>query len=376
MYWGDRMYYLVGTSGYPNYGDELIAAMWLRHLAEVAPDQEVWLDCPSPGQAAVLLDGIHPRARFTDTFWRLCWEAPADEPWEVTRWVGHAVHNPGMACRWVAGIDLAARADVVHLIGGGYINRIWPRHYGLLAAAVSAVQRSGGRAVMTGQGLSPVADHTASLLRGLVSHFEFADVRDEPSLALIGDATAVGCTGDDMFFGIGPELYWRSEEPLREVMLCLQSDLLDMPRPELASFVTETLRAWDVTGDRIGVVEGIPGVDRAIFDLIERDFPGIRFYPFSEIWREGLPAGPGQTWISTRFHVHLIAAAAGAAGAAVSINADYYDNKHRSLTDRGSGWLLVDDLTLPPRPAGGAFSPEALRSTWEAKSALAAKIYT
>ncbi|NED56185.1 hypothetical protein G3I24_35555, partial [Micromonospora aurantiaca] len=29
-----------------------------------------------------------------------------------------------MACRWAAGVELAAQAQVVHLIGGGYVNRI------------------------------------------------------------------------------------------------------------------------------------------------------------------------------------------------------------------------------------------------------------
>lgn len=60
---------------------------------------------------------------------------------------------------------------------------------------------------------------------------------DGPSARLIGDAAAVSHTGDDMFFGIGPHLYRRPEEELREVMLCLQSDLLEFPRPALASFV-------------------------------------------------------------------------------------------------------------------------------------------
>ncbi|MFI0351201.1 polysaccharide pyruvyl transferase family protein [Actinomadura sp. 9N407] len=369
------MIYLVGTTGFPNYGDELIAALWLRHLARTAPETEVWLDCPSPGAAAVLLDGIHPKARFTDTFWRLCWEAPGEEPWGLTRWVRDAMHNPGMAPRWAAGIELAARAEIVHIIGGGYINAIWPKHYGLLAAAVGAVQRSGGRAVMTGQGLWPVADHATPMLRGLAAHFELADVRDEPSAGLLGDATTVGSTGDDLFLDLGPHLYWQRQEPLREVMLCLQSDLLDMPQPALAAFVADTLRAWGVPGDRVGLVEGIPGADRAIYDMLEPHFPGMRFYPFAGIWEHGLPAGPGQTWISTRFHPHLLAAAAGASGIAVSVNPDYYSTKHRSLIERGSGWTLTDTSRIPDRPVQGGFPAKALHALHEAKAATATKIY-
>ncbi|TNY36892.1 polysaccharide pyruvyl transferase family protein [Thermomonospora catenispora] len=369
------MYYLVGTTGHPNYGDELIAAVWLRHLAEAAPDAEVWLDCPHPGTAAVMLSHLHPNVQFTDTFWRLCREAPDDGPWQVARWVRRAIGDLGMAPRWGLGRELAARAEVVHIIGGGYINGLWPRHYGLLAAAVGAVERSGGRAVMTGQGLWPVPEHGAQLLRDLAAHFALVDVRDEPSAQVLGDVTTVTATGDDVLFGLGPHLYRPPHEPLREVVLCLQSDLLSMPRPALASFVSAALRSWGVTPEQVAVVEGIPGVDRAVFDLLEPELPGARFHPFLEVWRHGLPAGPGQTWISTRFHLHLLAAAAGASGVAVSVNPDYYAVKHRSLIRRGSRWTLSDATDVPERPAAGGFDHDVLEAARREKRSLAAAIY-
>ncbi|WP_309235850.1 polysaccharide pyruvyl transferase family protein, partial [Amycolatopsis sp. SID8362] len=127
------MHYLVGPSGYPNFGDELIAATWLRYLARTEPDAEVWLDTHSPGPAQLLLGDLHPRLRCTDTLWRLCGEAPSDEPGEVAEWVRAAVADPGLAPRWDAGIDLLGRTDVLHVIGGGYLNALWPRHIGLLA---------------------------------------------------------------------------------------------------------------------------------------------------------------------------------------------------------------------------------------------------
>src|SRR5690606_37165662 len=76
------LYYLVGPAGHPNYGDEIITAGWLEYLADTAPDAEVWVDTHSPGPAQVLLGDLHPRVRFTDTLWRLCWEAPSDDPWQ------------------------------------------------------------------------------------------------------------------------------------------------------------------------------------------------------------------------------------------------------------------------------------------------------
>ena len=56
----DEPIYLVGTSGDPNYGDEFIAAGWLRYLGKARPDTEVWLDCPNPGFASHLFRGLHP----------------------------------------------------------------------------------------------------------------------------------------------------------------------------------------------------------------------------------------------------------------------------------------------------------------------------
>ena len=47
--------YLISMAGFPNYGDELIAARWLQFLAEHHPDVDVWLDVREPGTVASLL---------------------------------------------------------------------------------------------------------------------------------------------------------------------------------------------------------------------------------------------------------------------------------------------------------------------------------
>lgn len=368
-----RTIYLVGTTGHPNYGDELIASTWLRYLAETAADSEVWLDCPCPGPSAVLLGHLHPRVRFTDTLWRLCWESPSPDPWAVAGFVRHAVDNPGLAPHWVAGIELAARADVVHVIGGGYVNGIWPRHIGLLAGAVAAARRSGGRTAMTGQGLWPVARHTPPLLRSLAARFDVVDVRDEASADLLTPGRDVEVTGDDLFFGIRPELFRRDDPP--PVMVCLQSDMLDTTVTSLAGFLVETLRHWEVRPAQVGFVEGIPGIDREVFALVEHDLAEARFFPFSEIMQLGLPAAEGQRWLSTRFHMHLLAAAAGAAGVAVSISSDYYTNKHQSLLDRGSRWDLSEELQVVPPPSEGGFGTLRLDSLYKAKATIAETIY-
>lgn len=371
------LYYLVAPAGFPNFGDELIAAGWLKYLADEAPDARVWVDAHTPGTAQLLLGHLHPRVRFIDTLWRLCWEAPSQDRWEVAAWVQDTVHSPGMAPRWFHGIELLAQADVVHLLGGGYLNTIWPKHIGLVAGAAAAVRRSGGRAAMTGMGLQPAGDDVAPLLRALVDRFEVVDVRDSPSAELLGVSPGV----DDAFLALEPGVFvdpavvWPDSDP-PEVMLCLQSDLVDVGRGRVAGAVLSTLRAWGVPPERVGVVEGIPGGDSEVFALIERELPGARRYPFADVWDKGLPVSPRQTWISTRFHLHLAAAARGAGGVALSIKPDYYATKHRSLVELGSGWTLLEDLhQVPARPSAGGFSADAPAAFRQSKLELAKAIY-
>jgi polysaccharide pyruvyl transferase WcaK-like protein len=372
----------VAAAGFPNYGDEFIAATWLRHLAVVAPEADVWLDCQVAGPAQLLLGGLHPRLRIVDTLWRLCWQVSSEDPWQAATWVQHAIREPGLAPRWVAGIEQIARADVVHLIGGGYLAALWPQHVGLLAGAVAAVRRSGGRAVMTGQGLYPVAENVAPLFRALSERFDVVDVRDEPSAEILfGPSGAAAHTShDDAFLalGSGADSVIDRSEPVPEYMVCVQPDAGQVAKSRLAARVLDTLRAWRARPDQVGFVEGIPGFDREVYALIEHELPGARFYPFSAIWAQGLPLAPHQKWISTRFHIHLLAAAAGAGGLAISVHTEYYSTKHQSLIDLGSGWTLADastDSEAPPPPARGGFSAETLRRCADRKVELARSIY-
>ncbi|HEY4007741.1 MAG TPA: polysaccharide pyruvyl transferase family protein [Pseudonocardia sp.] len=376
-----RRVYLVATAGHPNYGDELILAGWLRALARRLPEAEVWVDCPSPGGASALLDGIHPGARFVDTLWRLCWFAPSEEPWGLAAWVQHAVNDLGRAPRWVAGVEVLREAAVVHVVGGGYIHGGWPRHIGLLAGAVAATRRTGARAVLTGQGLVPAPPHSAALLAALAAECEVVDLRDQASAELLRSAGVEHArhSCDDAFLDLPAAARRDPSAAAPEFMLCVQSDMLAVDRSRLADLVLATLRAWRVAPDNLGVVECLPLVDREVFSLVEHQLPGARFYPFAEVWRDGLPAAPGQTWLSTRFHPHLVAAASGAGGVAIPVSPDYYLTKHHSLRALGSGWRVLegnaDAWSVPELPSGGGFSAEVIARCHAEKAQLADAVY-
>ncbi|MEO3757552.1 polysaccharide pyruvyl transferase family protein [Mycobacterium sp. B14F4] len=381
----DDLIYLIAPSGNPNYGDEFIVRAWLRHLAVVRPHADVVVDCHTPGQAAVLLQGSHPRLTFVDTIWRICFQTAHLPPAEAAAVSQDVIGNPGRMPRIVSGIELLARADTVHLVGGGYVNAVWSHHMALLAAAAAAADRSGGRALATGQGLVPVGeDDRLTLLRELQSRFALFDVRDGPSLeSIAGAGGSSTLTGDDAWLGIGEDGVYDtvSEAAKRPVVFCLQSDLMeDFAKGEgtegLTRAITRLIEQWGVAGDDVAVIEGIPGADRIVFDRVSHLLPGALFVPFTTIWTDGLPATAKQVWVSTRFHPHLLAAAVGASGLALSGRADYYPNKHQSLVEAGSRWRIADSMELPPTPVhDGGFTPEAVMLQRGRKAALAAEIY-
>ncbi len=337
---GVGVYYLISTAGHPNLGDELITRSWLRLLAERAPDVDVWLDCPNPAGAQALLADAHPRLRCVDTLFRLCWEAPSEDAWEVAAFVGRALDDHGQAPRWVPGLRRFGQAAVVHLLGGGFVNGVWPRHLGLLAALDWAARR-GAVTAMTGQGLAPLGEDTVALVRRLVRRLDTVDVRDRTSADLLGRPETH--SGDDLWLAEMPTLVDAERAAGIDAVVCVQGDLLDGPGCErLTEQCLAHLDRWGADPARTAVLECIPRVDRGIFDRLAGLLPGLQFVPWVELLEHGVPAAASQRWFSTRFHPHLIASAVGARGVAVPVRPGYYDVKHGSLIEAGSAWHLLE----------------------------------
>lgn len=366
-----RNVYLVASTGFPNYGDELVAAQWLRYLAVHEPDATIWLDSPSPGNSQLLLGHLHPDVRFVDTLFQIAWAGQSNEPWEVVDFAMRAVRHPGVVPRRAAGVDLLHSVDVFHVLGGGYINTLWPRHLTLLAAGAVLSTAFDARSAMTGHGLVPSAA-SGALLDRLTSDYHVVDVRDSASRNLLS-SPHVTESGDDVLLGLGPQLFDARES--RSVMVCVQSDLADAGVSALAETVVATLGKWGVNGSQVGYVEAMPGADRRVFDLVEPFVPDMRFYPFTEIWREGLPARRGQRWLTTRLHPHLVAAAAGAWGVAIPVSGDYDGRNHESLFERGSRWGSVVPGEAASEHNGEAGFGSALAGLTAGKEAVADKIY-
>ena len=325
--------YLIGPSGNPNFGDEFIAAAWLKFLAKARPGTDVWLDCPQPGLAQVLFEGLHPRLRVTNTLWRLVHETAGLAPDAAAETIRARVTGLGSPL-YDLGLLKLREAETLHLIGGGFVNDTWPAHAGLVVAMQAVREMTGARLVATGQGLMPVLSEPPT--ESLFADFSHAASRDEAGALAYGILHEL----DDAFLGVSDEIGRNPAEP--GLYVCIQSDTVDPERFDKAvELARSAVQDAAARGTTAYYVEAIPGRDRLAYESLADLIPEERFIPFVRIWSEGLPLSAGQTWVTSRFHFHLLAAAAGGGGTAVGMKKGYYDVKHQSVAALGSGWTLA-----------------------------------
>ncbi|MCU1631798.1 MAG: polysaccharide pyruvyl transferase family protein [Micrococcaceae bacterium] len=364
-----ELVYLVSVAGHPNFGDEAIVAGWLRFLARVRPNAEVVLDCPHPAAARTLFQGMHPHLSVTDALWRACDGSPvkgAAGVWAHVESLVLAETEPDF--------EPLTRAASIHLLGGGYLNAVWPHQAGVVAGIAAARQLSGAALFGTGLGLLPACPDLPQLT-SVLHGFDHVSCRDRPSAQRFGLPTGL----DDLFLGITTNFQSFRTAPhrARDVMVCVQQDLI---HPEAFALATALLRARIREcldeGKTVGYVEALPASDRQMFESLEGLLSEADLIPFAELWDDGFPARPGQHWYASRFHLHLSAAARGAAGTALGVAPGYYDIKHRSLVELGTGWRYagLEGLGRLPYPTFDASFPERCRMFAAVKQAEATSL--
>jgi hypothetical protein len=362
--------YLVSAAGHPNFGDEAIVVGWLRFLAGVRPEAAVVLDCPNPVSARVLFEDMHPHLLVTDALWRASARSPRRDAAGVWAFVESLVLSGTDA-----DFEPLTRAGSIHLLGGGYINAIWPHQSGVVAGVAAAGHLSGAALYGTGLGLLPECQDLPRLAAVLQS-FDHISCRDRPSAHRFGLPAGV----DDLFLGIttdSPPLRG-TEHRARDVMVCVQQDLMHPESFDLAAgLLRQRIKNDLAEGKTIGYVEALPGSDRRMFEALEGLVAEADLIPFAELWSDGLPARPGQQWYTSRFHLHLAAAARGAAGTALGIAPGYYDIKHRSLQELGTGWRYagLESLRDLPYPTADTSFPDRCHRYAAAKQGEAITLY-
>lgn len=322
--------YLVSAGGQPNFGDEFITRAWLDWLAEHQPNREVWLDTIEPGRASHLFRDTHPLLKTTNTLWHATHTGPSDVEEAAAR-MRALIRDLGSP-RYDLGLRDLRGMGSIHLLGGGYMNAIWPENFGVIEALVTLKSDFGVPIFATGQGLLPHEGPTVDRLRERLHEFDHVEARDAESARAFGVPHGL----DDAFLAFAnARPIYAPPEGLPSTMVLVQGDIDDPEQDLRLDRAVQQFMAEHTAGD-VGFAEGIPPEDfRRAQAFVEDSAP---FFPFMRIWDEGFPAREGQSWLTTRFHFHLLAAAAGAKGTIVNARPGYYDIKHESLQELGTGW--------------------------------------
>ncbi|GAB3600963.1 polysaccharide pyruvyl transferase family protein [Microbacterium tumbae] len=322
--------YLVSPAGHPNYGDELITRAWLDVLTELRPDAEVWLDCPHPGRASHLFRRTHPHLHVTSTLWELARSRTLHDPIEDAERIARHIRDLGTP-RIDPGLFALRGVTSVHLLGGGHFTDLRPDDLGVITAVAELRREFGVPAWATGLGVQPLSAERSGWVSEQLSAFDLVEGRDRASAEAIGGELGV----DDAFLVLAGSRPVYDERPGADSVVLVQGDE----------------RSWS-DGDAIRTIEGFlayaPDSEAAFVEAVPPDDaryiadarPDARLYSFGNIWFDGLPARAGQRWLTTRFHGHLLAAAAGAAGT-VMVGAPGDDRGHASLLELGTGWSVA-----------------------------------
>ncbi len=375
-----RTFYLIAAAGIPNFGDDAIARYWIAYLRTRYPGCRIVLDACDASVAALL----HPSAVCVDHVWRLAEQAEPSQPAELRQ---------QLRARWNAEAPLTMRerqllacvraATAMHVLGGGYINDLWPRNRNILAVCAALADVQGTRAFATGLGLEPLAPESAAQLAGLLDALIHIDLRDMSSVRALQPHLApelggrLSCLGDDLLQEDVTKLLVLEDAPPR-MHLCVQDEFFgerataEQLQQWLLGEVLAFRRAWPDA--QVVCWELRPVSDARIFGWLRGLVPGVVLVPFEQLWTEGFAFGREDRLLSSRFHFQLVAAAAGLGGTAISWSG-YYDTKLGSLR-AFSRWTidrLAGDAAAVVRFAEPPTAPERAESLGKRKRAFVAE---
>ncbi len=331
-------HYLIGEAGFPNYGDELIAREWVKYLAQIDPETPVVLDCMCSGPAAAYLYGLHPRVMSVDTVAQLAQNNYLDLLRETGKSEG--------------GVPVALLAERLHaqLADAGQA----PRY-----AAAQWAQQQDIPAVVSGVGLEPLTAGDAAYVHDVALAITAFSCRDQQSATAVDPKhDLVDLAPDDCFVNALSGVYRDDTADLPDTMLCIQSDLTD-DKQAVLRHVMDVFDHWHVPqGAPIGVVECIPRDSIDTMEALRAHGYTPVLFPLQHLIDFGFPARPGQRWLSTRYHPHLLAAARGCSGSYIVVKPGYYDVKHQAVLRMGSRWTQTAIGQPIPEPGAGFADPE------------------
>jgi hypothetical protein len=342
------MMYLLGGSGAPNFGDELMLQHWLTLTSTAAGesgDQPVVVDNNSAAVSTELFGARFPHARFLSVLKKLRHPNRSTDLMDNVEY-GARFFSSG-AYRKVPEVmeilPVLERTKLLHIYGGGYINVAAGAKGGLLLGLAADARRMFGmRLVATGLGLSPLTiakERSPAALEESVAAFDLFETRDFFGFQQIRRITSslpgLICGHDDSF--LQPLRRNPGRTGHRKLHLSSTKDSEDLFRPSVLRSIRRNLPRFD----ELVYWACAPRVEGPVIARLQAEFPQMRVASVEELLFDGLPIDPQDYMVTVRFHPHMVASRLGCSGQFFAEHT-YYDHKHASVTQLGSRFDRYD----------------------------------
>lgn len=344
------MYLLVGGSGGPNYGDELMARGWLEAISK--RHKVVRLESNIKRNSWAFHDASS--SIFSDDIKRVAKKFPKLTFWEQVARGYNFFERGGVKNNNEIDFSFIDKLEVVHLHGGGYVNSNAPVNGFLLGFCAALSKTYKKKVIATGIGLMPISSpeqEKVELFNAVFGGYRGFEVRDYESFRFLKDnlqySENIYFGLDDSFLLSGSEIASYNENKER------RSLYLSFAEYNLAKFSDgywPDLKKFSEQYDEVVFWECFPWKDRAVYEKLNSHFPGLRLAKAKDIVYKKEEFSKQDFLVTSRFHPHLVSARMGMHGVYYS-SGKYYDVKHSSVLAVGSPFNLgsYDEFIALPR---------------------------
>jgi len=339
------MIYMIGGSGGPNFGDDLILSLWVRFYRENGYHGPIVVDCLG-GQSSEKLHGKLEGVFFTSFIKDLAKGREGDFSYYIEKGRKFFLDSARDILLRLGFDESFAKVKLVHLYGGGYINGVWPNSGSLLGAVSQMRSQFGTPCVATGLGISPLGNLSSgekTALSSAISSFDVFELRDSISyneiVGFSGFSNRIIYGLDDTFLYPASDLSGKKKGSALHISGFTKS-FSEWSSQQLGDFFStcgsqfENVYFW--VCNKSDVLAG---------DKIKQAYPALKKLTNNKLINTGMPVSSGDVMITARFHPHLLGARLGCQGYYLA-SSPFYKLKHKSVIDLGSPYLQTQSIAM------------------------------
>lgn len=336
------MYLLIGGSGGPNYGDELMVKGWLDYLSK---EKEVRVEVNIKNNAEKFHDH-HRGVSFSEDLKNVAKSHDGLGFWEQVARGANFFRFNGIKNHSNIDFSFIDDLQIVHLHGGGYLNKNAPVNGFLLGFCYALKKEKNIKLIASGIGLMPnsfPSKEKKDIAREVFSSFDGFELRDHESFLFVkkiaGEEARIYMGLDDSFLMDRNNVAGGERE-------------FDGRRTLYLSFAMHNLKLFEdgywsdlkkVAGyfDNVAFWECFPWKDKEVFSYLKEMIPSLSLVTAKEfVYGEDL-LSRNDFLITSRFHPHLVSSRIGMDGIYYANN-EYYDVKQNSVISSGSQFKRGD----------------------------------